>query len=202
MIKQSESLSSSSNSDIDKNEPFLVLGHDLRGFFNKSNPFRSQIISFERNQLLTSIVKTDNMRTSFNRFNQSGKNIHINNFTITSDTNRSSKNWGELIKNSFERNTLKMGNTLRRTTGSGVSFSKKMSKTIHQSDYIASRFLNHVMKNKSNSKENVVERKTLHGLNKILKKTRTPILNFIDNKNFVIAGADYLRVYHISENLW
>ena len=77
-----------------------------------------------------------------------------------------------------------------------------MSKTIHQSDYIASRFLQHVMKNKSNSKEGVVERKTLHGLNKILKKTRTPILSFIDNKNFVIAGADYLRVYHISENLW
>jgi hypothetical protein len=147
-------------------------------------------------------VKTDKKSSSILGEGKN-KNICINNFTITSEGQRSSRNWGELIKNSFERSTLKMANSLRRVTGtrSGVSFSNKLSKTFHQSDYIASKFLQHVMKKKSTSKEGL-ERKTLHGLNKILKKTRTPILSFIDNKNFIIAGADYLRVYHFSENLW
>jgi hypothetical protein len=186
----------------DNAEPFLILGHDLRGFFNKSNPFRSQLISTEKTQLLSSIVKTNKTSSSLT-VDRKSKPININNFTITSEGQRSSRNWAELIKSSFERNTLKMANSLRRTTRtqSGVSFSNPLNKTFQQSDYIASKFLQHVMNKKSSSKVGL-ERKTLQGLNKILKKTRTPILNFIDNKNFIIAGADYLRVYHFSENLW
>lgn len=202
---ESEEEASETETEMEKykTEPFLVLGGDLRGFFNKSNPFRSQLISTERTQLLSSLVKPEK-NTSQLSVGGTTRNICINNFTIISDSGRSSRNWSELVKNSFERNTLKFAKRLTRTarTGSHVSFSKQFSKTIHQSDYIASKFLQHVMKKKSSSKENFLERKTLQGLNKILKKTRTPILNFIDCKNFVIAGSDYLRVYHFSEQLW
>lgn len=192
----------SGSTDQDKHEPFLVLGYKLRGYFNKINPFRSQYISLEKTQLLSSLIKSDKQSESFYT-DSKARPGNGNQFAIYSDGERSSRNLGELIKNSFERNTLKLARSLRRATRtkSGASFSQHLSKTFNQSEYIASKFLQQmIMKKKSSTKE-MVERKTLQGLNKILRKTRTPILNFIDNKNFIIAGAHYLRVYHLSESL-
>lgn len=194
---------STDSNENEKHEPFLVLGHHLRGYFNKVNPFRSQYISLERTQLLSTLVKSDKKSSSFytdlkNRTGYAGQ------FGLNSEGQRSSRNWGELIKSSFERNTSKLAKSLRRATRtrSGASFTNQLSKTFHQSDYIASKFLQHMMMKKKSSTKDMVERKTLQGLSKILRKTRTPILSFIDNKNFIIAGAHYLRVYHLSENLW
>ena len=182
------------NSDKDT---FLILGKQLKGIMNSKNPFRSQIISIKKSHLISKISHQSELQQL-----DTSRSFCINNFKILSDNKNEEKTTADIIKSSMKSNTLNVSGSMVRQTLSKKSFSKQNSKSLVQSEYVTSKLLQQIMKNKSNRNTQTVDEKVLSGLDKILKKTRTPVLGFIDHKNFVIAGKDYLRVYHFSENLW
>lgn len=190
----------------DSSESFIILNKELRGFLNKLNPFRSQIIFTEQSILMKNLML-------LNSSNQSpigadpATAFCVNNFMILNDDSKkldrnSSKDKSEL----FGSRKMHMANQTGSSSlyfGNHSKYSNSICKrSILQGEGMSPRMLQNLTKSRQLLNQNTCSENLITNADKYLKKTRTPILQFIDNKNFVIAGANYLRVYHLSENVW
>lgn len=199
---------SPTNQKEDSSDSYIILSNSLKGFFNKMNPFRSHIIFTKQSILVKNLINLNPKNSSFQ--NQSSTAFCVNNFMILNDDMKKSEmpiagKDSHPIKNSLNKKIA-----LANGTGSSSFYFGNLSKysnsiykrSILQSDGVSPRVLNQLARNKILCNQNSISENLITNVDKFLKKTRTPILQFIDNKNFVIAGSNYLRVYHLSETLW
>lgn len=190
----------------DSSESFIILSNTLRGFLNKLNPFRSQIIFTEQSILMKNLMVLNSDKQSPIGTDPSTA-FCVNNFMILNDESRkldvdSSKDKSELFGSRKINMTNQTGSS-SHYFGNHSKYSDSIYKrSILQGEGMSPRMLQNLTKSRQLHNQNTLSENLITNVDKYLKKTRTPILQFIDNKNFVIAGANYLRVYHLSENVW
>lgn len=181
-------------------EEFIILNKNLEGILNSLNPFRSQVISIERSLLISKLSKKHHSEY-FNTRNSSFEN---NNFRMLNETNEN-KTTADLIKNSMKKINLN-GSGLQRSTLSKMSINNSKSFMNNSKSFMnnnnSQKLIQQIFKKNSSFNEMNLHTQKIETLDNVLKKTRTPLLKFIDSKNFIIAGNDFLRVFHLSESLW
>lgn len=175
-------------------EEFLILNHNLKGVLNTVNPFLSQVISIEKS-LIVSKLSSKSKSINFNIRNSS---LEPNTFKILNKNTNENKTTADLVKNSInKKNTL----FISKNYGSSISkMSINNSKSFMNNNH--QKLIQQIFKRNSNVGSRHSENDKLEKLENLIKKSRTPLLRFIDSKNFIIAGKDFLRVFHLSENLW